>query len=147
MPALLATAFSFGVAVTVLAWAAFSEFETTSLGSFIVKHVQIAPLIVDLAVGRVPIAWKDVSSPLVNYVLYIAVAGIYSVSAGRSPYSSLDFKGGETAAAVFVCLGFILIGFCALKLLSDARDRGSKTHSARRRASDAAAAPTPVVVV
>ncbi len=123
-PALFATAFSFEVTITILAWALFAEFDTGSLGIFIMNHIQILPLIVDLGVSRITIGWQHVASPLIVFAIYIAVAGIYSVSAQRGPYDALSFTDPTTAAAVFVALAAILVAFLLLKFLSDARDRG-----------------------
>ena len=114
----------------MLAWALFGEFETGSLGIFIVNHIQLLPLIVDLGVSRITVRWRHMASPLVNYVLYIAVAGIYSVSAQRGPYDALTFSdAGTTTAAIFIALGAIIVSFFVLKILSDARDRGVASAS------------------
>jgi hypothetical protein len=123
-PGLFATAFSFEVSITILAWALFAEFDTGSLGIFIVNHSQILPLIIDLGGSRITIGWQHIAAPLIVFAAYVAVAGIYSISAQRGPYDALSFTDPTTAAAVFITLGAILVAFLFLKFLSDARDRG-----------------------
>ena len=141
-PQLLATAFTFEVAIVILSWATFTELDTVGLGSFIVKHsVPLVFCILDVGLGRVPIRALDIVSPLVNYVLYTTIAGIYSVSEGKGPYEYLYTRSaGETVAAVFVALAVILLAFGVLFVVTAARERGI-ARAAHVPAARAAALP------
>jgi hypothetical protein len=74
--ALLAGAFSLAVSVDALAWATgVRGARGASLASFVIKHAQLLPLAVDVAVGRVPVKLGGIMVPLNILLIYLSIAG------------------------------------------------------------------------
>ena len=119
--ALFVTAFTFEAAITILAWATFSS--SPSLGSFIVTHIQFAPLLLDVAIGRMPAPWAACVWPLSLFAVYVFGCGMYAIAAGRTPYPRLDNRTGDAVAAIFISLFIIALFFAILHGATVLRER------------------------
>jgi len=147
--ALLAAAFALEVAITAIAWAAedVAALRGKALASFIIKHTVLAPLLLDVALGRVLVPWQYGAIPVGVLALYFLAAGMYSVAQHKTPYADLSGFPGRVVAACLVALAATILGFALLKGLIAARENALAWAAAAPTRARAAPAPAPQVHV